>query len=95
MSIFLIVIYMIGGPVVWVPLIAIPISIALTLLLEIPSKKSVQDTLSGSVQKQALLVETISGMETIKSLNAQNLMQKRWEHTVTKQLIYSPIFIPG
>ena len=74
---FLVVIHMIGGAIVFVPLAAIPLSIFITIMLELPARKAVQEALAGSVQKQALLVETISGMETIKTLNAHNFMQEK------------------
>lgn len=83
--IFLGVIWLVGGMIVLVPLGAIPFVLLIAMLLEIPSRKAIQETLAGSMQKQALLVETITGMETVKTLNAENLMQKKWEHSVTRQ----------
>ena len=65
--IFLIVIWMIGGPIVIIPLLAVPIVLTAALLIQIPLHKAVSETFKESNQKHAILVEALSGNETIKS----------------------------
>lgn len=79
---FLFVTWLIGGPIVFVPLTALPIILSIALLLEIPARASVQQSMAGESQKQSIIVESFNGLETIKTINAENLMQKKWERHV-------------
>ncbi len=81
---YLLTVWIIGGPLVLIPLIAIPLTIIIAYLLEIPSRQAIKNTLSGVTYRQALLVETIGGVEEIKSLNAEGIMQQHWENSVKK-----------
>lgn len=81
---YLLTVWIIGGVLVLVPLVAIPLTVVIAYLLEIPSRQAIKNTLSGVTYRQALLVETISGVEEIKSLNAEGIMQQHWENSVKK-----------
>lgn len=81
---FIVVIFMISGPLAIVPLIAVPIIIALGWTLQKPLKKITDLTHAESNQKHALLVETLSGLETIKTAGAQSRVQGRWEHVISR-----------
>ncbi|ALG68523.1 type I secretion system permease/ATPase [Beggiatoa leptomitoformis] len=61
------------------PLFAIPLIILFSLLLQLPLRKVIQQTTQASAQKQAVLVETLSGLETLKTVRAEGNMQRRWE----------------
>ena len=82
--IFLIVIWMIGGPIVIIPLLAVPIVLTAALLIQIPLHKAVSETFKESNQKHAILVEALSGNETIKSEGAEGVMQQKWEYYIQK-----------
>lgn len=79
---FLVAIWYIGGPIVWIPVLAIPIVLISAVLLEIPSRRAVNRAMAGSTSKQAILVETVGGLEAIKAASAESAMQKKWEHSV-------------
>lgn len=79
---YLFVIWILGGVLVFIPLLAIPLTILLAYVLEIPSREAIKNTLSGATYRQALLIETLGGVEAIKTLNAEGLMQRRWETSV-------------
>lgn len=82
---FIGVIYLIGGPLALVPAIAVP----LVLLVGI----GVQPILAGLAErsfaegqsKQSVLVETVSGLETIKAVGAARQMRARWEEAIERQ----------
>lgn len=80
--IFLGFIYYIGGAIVAVPLFALPILLAVTLVMQRPIKKAVDNTFLSSAQKNATLVETMVGLETVKVLGAEGYLQYRWEQAV-------------
>lgn len=76
---FLFATWVIGGPIVYIPLVALPIMLVIALVLEIPARAAVQKSMAGETQKQSIIVESFSGLETIKAINAEHLMQKKWE----------------
>jgi len=82
---FLVVIWLIGGPMAYVPLTAIPIMILAGLLVQPQLKKLMQESQQDGHHKHAILVETLSGLETIKSLGAGALMRRRWQEAVVHQ----------
>ncbi len=82
---FLVVIWLIGGPMAWVPLIAIPVMLLSGLAVQPQLKKLTQQSQEDGHHKHAILVETLSGLETIKSLGAGALMRRRWQDAVVHQ----------
>ena len=82
---FLVVIWLIGGPMVYVPLLAIPVMLLSGLAVQPQLKKLTKESQEDGHHKQAILVETLSGLETIKSLGAGALMRRRWQDAVVHQ----------
>ncbi len=82
---FLAIIYLIAGPIVWVPLIAIPVMVLAGLAVQPQLKQLTKASQEDGHHKQAILVETLSGLETIKSLGAGAQMRRRWQDAVTHQ----------
>ena len=82
---FLVVIWLIGGPMAYVPLIAIPVMLLSGLAVQPQLKKLTQESQEDGHHKHAILVETLSGLETIKSLGAGALMRRRWQDAVVHQ----------
>lgn len=81
-ALFIAVIYFIGGPIAWVPIFAIPIVIVGSILIHIPLSAWVRRSFREAAQKHALLVETINGLETIKTFGGEGETQKDWERFV-------------
>jgi ATP-binding cassette subfamily C protein LapB len=79
---FLFVIWSIGGWVVVVPLVAIPLAIFLGLTLQGALAERVRKVMMATTQKQAMLIETLSGMETVKTMRAEGSAQRKWEQTI-------------
>lgn len=79
---FVAMIALIGGPLAWVPLVAIPLVIGVGLALQFPLDSIVRKSFRESAQRHAILIETLNGLETIKSLGAEGRMQRRWEQFV-------------
>jgi ATP-binding cassette subfamily C protein LapB len=76
---FLLVIIYIAGPLVYVPIAAVCIIVIYGFIIHFPLKKVVESTYRASAQKSATLIESLTGVETIKSYNAQSTIQRRWE----------------
>lgn len=77
---FILVIAYIGGWLAIIPLLAIPLVIGVSLTLEIPIRKAVEQSFIGEAQKQALLVESINRLETIKSSQSEGEHLRKWEY---------------
>lgn len=79
---FIAIIYSIGGPVAIVPLLAVPLVIGVGILMQVPLNRYVKESYRYAGQKHAMLIESLSAAETIKSLSAESPLQKKWEHVV-------------
>ncbi|QKF92694.1 type I secretion system permease/ATPase [Campylobacter sp. CCUG 57310] len=76
---FLFVIYFIGGLMVLVPLVFIVIIVIYTLLIKDPLQASIKSTFEASAKKNGILIETLNGLETIKTMGATGHAQWNWE----------------
>ena len=81
---FITVIFIIGGPVAWVPLLAMPIVIGVGLALQKPLEKVIKESMNESAMKSALLFESVTGLETLKVQAAEGNAQRRWEELTEK-----------
>lgn len=79
---FIFVIWTISGELAYVPLFAIPMVIIVSLIIQVPLKKAVNELFRHSGQKSATLIESLTGLETIKSIGAESPVQRKWEQTV-------------
>lgn len=80
--IFIVVIGLIGGPLLWIPLLAIPVVAGIGLAFQPAMNRAMNLNLAEATQKHGLLVESIGGLETVKSLSAEGYMQSKWEALV-------------
>ncbi|MEM7067358.1 MAG: type I secretion system permease/ATPase [Pseudomonadota bacterium] len=81
-GIFVAVLWMIVGPIAIVPLLAVPIVIVVALVAQVPIGASIERVQQLSGKKQLVLVESLLGIETVKSLNGERVMQREWENAV-------------
>ena len=82
--IFLLVIAFVGGPIVFVPLIIALVMIVYGFVMHFPIKRLVDEMQEAAAEKNGVLVESIHGVETIKSLNAQGRQQGLWENALVR-----------
>ena len=79
-SIFIIwVIFYVGGVVALAPLVAGFVMIVYGFLVHFPLKDIVEKSQHAAAQKNAVLVESLSSIETIKAFNAEGRQQGFWE----------------
>lgn len=84
LAIFLAIIYVIGGPLFIVPAVAIPFVLLVGLALQWPMQRAVAKTSEEAAQKHGVIIETISALDTVKSMGIEGHMQKEWERFVGK-----------
>jgi ATP-binding cassette subfamily C protein LapB len=75
------VIGLLGGWLVLIPLLAFPITIGFAWLIQRRLRDTVQRSLALAGERQALLIETLGGLETLKACGAESERQYRWEST--------------
>lgn len=81
-GLFLFVLTMIVGPLAWVPIAAIPILLIIAVLAQLPISRSARQAQQMNVKRNVVLIETLSGLETIKSIGAEPVVQREWENAV-------------
>lgn len=76
---FLAMIALVGGPLVWVPAASIPLVLVVGLLVQIPLSRIMHEHLVESSRKHGILVEAVEGLEALKASGAEGCMQGHWE----------------
>ena len=82
---FIFVIYLIAGPLAYIPLVAVPVVLLIGILIQPFLARVSEDLGQHNQEKQAVLVETITGIESIKVLGGGDLVKGRWKDAATKQ----------
>ncbi|MBB5144080.1 type I secretion system permease/ATPase [Desulfovibrio intestinalis] len=77
--IFLSLIFLIGGPIVFVPLTAVPLMVGIGLLLQMGARRFAATNYMLNMQKNALLTEIVHGLETVKTSRAESRLLHLWE----------------
>src|SRR5690606_22513677 len=76
---FLAVLWWIAPPMVIPAVAAIFAVLLVSFLAQTRMRRLVAETFQATAQRNASLIESLSGLETVKTLNAQSEMQRRWE----------------
>ena len=82
---FIYVIYLIAGPIAYVPLLAVPLVILVGLGVQPFLSRITKGTVESGMNKQAVLVETLNGLETVNATGSGKLMRKRYEEALNDQ----------
>ncbi|MEO3989812.1 type I secretion system permease/ATPase [Pseudocitrobacter cyperus] len=78
---FVFILWMIGGPLVFVVLLAIPLLLIPGMLIQKPLSKLANDGMRESAIRNATLVEAVQGIEDIKLLRAERRFQNQWNNS--------------
>ncbi len=76
---FILLIYSIGGVLAVVPMTAIPLIIVVGLIFQRPLQQVVRATFAEASKKHAMLIETLTALDAVKSARAEGVMQHKWE----------------
>jgi len=80
--IFLAVIFYIAGAIVLIPISIIALILIYSFVMKKPIARAIEATYEANSQKNAVLIETLNAMETIKALGVEARSQWRWEQAV-------------
>jgi ATP-binding cassette subfamily C protein LapB len=78
----LFVIWYLAKDIVLIHIGAILLLLIYAVIIQGPLRKAVANTFAASAQKNALLVEGLSGLEAVKMLGAESQVQRAWEEAV-------------
>ncbi|HEX8644059.1 MAG TPA: type I secretion system permease/ATPase [Allosphingosinicella sp.] len=78
----LLVVWLIGGMVVIVPLVMVPLVVIVALVTQPALQRLTSKSMGEGLVKQSVLVETIGGLETVKAVGAGPLLAGRWHRSV-------------
>lgn len=80
--IFIGVLFVIAGPLAWIPLLMLPIVIATGFILQRPLDRAMKRLQAESAARHGVLIESLSGIETVRAAGAESRMQTLWERSV-------------
>ena len=78
----MVAIWYLGGSIVLIHVSAVLLLALYALLVQGPLKKAIEKSFLASAQKNAILVEGLAGIETVKMLGAESQLQRAWEEAV-------------
>lgn len=78
----LLVIALLGGHLVWIPVIAFPIALSIGWALQKPLAATMERTMALGAERQSSLIETLAGLDAVKVNNAESERQYQWEQTI-------------
>lgn len=84
-GLFIFVIYLVGGQLALVPALAVPVVLLTGLAVQPILSRMAEKNLADGQSKQSVLVEAVSGLETIKTTAAGRQMRSRWEQAIERQ----------
>ena len=82
---FIWIISLIAGPLALVPLIAVPLVITAGLVIQPFLARIAEGSMQSNMSKQAVLVETLNGLETVQATGSGRLMRRRFEEAADAQ----------
>jgi len=80
--IFIAVLFMIAGPLAWIPLSILPVMILIGLLIQRPLNRATRRLQAESAARHGVLVEALAGMETVRAIGAEPRMQTAFERSI-------------
>ena len=79
---FIGVLFIIAGPLAWVPLLMLPVMIGTGIALQRPLNRAMKRLQAESAARHGVLVESLAGLETVRATGGEARMQTAWERSV-------------
>jgi ATP-binding cassette subfamily C protein LapB len=79
--IFLVVIAYIGGAIAIIPMLTMFLILSYAFFIKKPLRESIESTHEASAKKSSILIETLSNIETLKTLGTLGQVQWKWEES--------------
>ncbi len=82
---FLVVLWLIGGPIAAVPAMIVPVVIIFGVMLQPIMRRFTQMGMMQGQGKQSVMVEMIGALETLKTVQGLKMLRQRWLQSVVHQ----------
>lgn len=79
---FVAVLFVVAGPLAWVPLLMLPVMIGIGFVLQRPLNRAMKRLQAESAARHGVLVESLAGLETVRASGGEARMQTAWERSV-------------
>lgn len=79
---FIAVLFIIAGPLAWIPIVLLPLMIIIGVALQFPLERAMRRLNAESAARHGVLVESLSGIEAVRATGAEGRMQNAWERSV-------------
>lgn len=86
LALFLIVLFVVAGPLVWVVAAAIPVLLAIGYCTQRALLRLIDEAFREAAQKNAVATETLAGLETIKAAGAESWAALKWERATADHI---------
>lgn len=80
--VFIGALFIIAGPLAWIPLVMLPIVLGAGFLVQRPLAQAMKRLQAESAARHGVLVESLAGIETVRATGAETRMQTAWERSV-------------
>jgi subfamily B ATP-binding cassette protein HlyB/CyaB len=78
-TIFFVVLYYIAPILTWIVVASLPFYVALSIIVTPMLRRRVEEKFQRGAENQAFLVESVTGIETLKAMSVEPQMQRRWD----------------
>jgi ATP-binding cassette subfamily C protein LapB len=79
---FIGVLFMVAGPLAWIPLLMLPVMIIIGMALQPPLNRAMKRLQAEAAARHGVLVESLAGLETVRATGGEARMQTAWERSV-------------
>lgn len=79
---FIAVLFVVAGPLAWIPLIMLPLMILIGVTLQQPLQNAMKKLQVESSARHGVLIEAMSGVEAVRAVGGEARMQMAWERSV-------------
>lgn len=83
---FLGMIWVIAGPLAWIPTVAVPVVLVTGWLTQRTLARLSENSFRETAQKNAIVVETVAGIESVKAAGAESWAAAKWETAVSEHI---------
>ncbi len=82
---FIFVIYLIGGPIAYVPAAIVPIVLLFSLILKPILRRMTEQSQAQGKSKQSVIIEMLAALETVKTVQGISMLRNKWMRSVQHQ----------
>ncbi len=80
--IFVCVLFLIAGPLAWIPLVLLPVMLVIGFVIQRPLDRAMRRLQNEAAARHGILVESLSGIDAVRAIGGEARVQAKWERSV-------------